>query len=707
MCFMKIKSLLLIIACVFPLTVFAKQIKVACIGNSITYGAYIQNREKNAYPAQLQELLGNNYNISNFGVNGSTIHSEGDYPYINTNEYHASLELNPDIILIKLGTNDSKPQNWKNKAELKSNYLSIINKYRRCKSNPRIILLTPIKCFSPKGSEINASIIDNEIHTAIEELAFEQKLEIINLQNIFDNNWQSHLIPDKIHPSSIGCGTIAQKIYQYIIASNEKTAYKVEHKLNLKQAKKFNFHGYQGYEFTVNNSTCYLVAPNRPAKGNPWLIRARFWGHEPQTDIALLENGFFITYCDVANLYGSDKAIERWNNFYQKMRKAGLDEKVVLEGMSRGGLIVYNWAAQNTEKVACIYADAPVMDIKSWPMGKGMSAGSDTDTKQLFEAYGFKDEQEALSWNKNPLNAATNIAKAQIPILHVVGETDSIVPVIENTAIFEKRMDELGAPIQVISKPGIGHHPHSLYNPESIVQFILNATKRAQNLCIVSVPGNEFRSAAGWSENADWHDVASDISKTLSNYKDLNLLLLGNSITQGWGGTRKLVTYKPGKAIMDSIVGDRKWESAGISGDKTQNLLWRIKHGNYNIVHPANIIITIGINNLLAGDMPTSVAEGIVVVANETAQRFPDSRIILLGPLPSGKNKNDEIRLKCDEVHKILANSKLHKIEYINPSIWFYRSDASLDPNLYGSDYIHLTQAGYKLWAEKIAELIN
>lgn len=68
--------------------------------------------------------------------------------------------------------------------------------------------------------------------------------------------------------------------------------------------------------------------------------------------------------------------------------------------MSRGGLIVYNWAAQNTDKVACIYADAPVMDIKSWPMGRGASEGSDDDVRQLLSAYGFSNEEAALKWRK-------------------------------------------------------------------------------------------------------------------------------------------------------------------------------------------------------------------------------------------------------------------------------------------------------------------
>lgn len=168
-------------------------------------------------------------------------------------------------------------------------------------------------------------------------------------------------------------------------------------------------------------------------------MRARFWGHQPQTDIALLEQGFHIAYCDVADMYGADKAVKRWNKLYAKMVKEGFHKKVVLEGMSRGGLIVYNWAAQNTDKVACIYADAPVMDIKSWPMGRGASEGSDDDVRQLLSAYGFSNEEAALRWRKNPVNHAGKIAKAGIPCLHVVGDADKVVPVSEIQLYLKKK----------------------------------------------------------------------------------------------------------------------------------------------------------------------------------------------------------------------------------------------------------------------------
>ncbi|MFR3710846.1 MAG: alpha/beta hydrolase family protein [Phocaeicola plebeius] len=205
----------------------------------------------------------------------------------------------------------------------------------------------------------------------------------------------------------------------------------------------------------------------------------------------------------MADLYGSDKATERWDRFYRYLRKHGFHRKAVLEGMSRGGLIVYNWAAKNPDKVACIYADAPVMDITSWPMGKGSSEGSAEDTRRMMEVYGFGSEQEAAEWKGNPLDHAGRIARAGIPVLHVVGDADTVVPVAENTAVFEAEMKRLGAPVKVIHKPGIGHHPHSLNNPEPIVKFILQATGRYGNPCTQAVPGNEFRSAAGWKRAAN------------------------------------------------------------------------------------------------------------------------------------------------------------------------------------------------------------
>jgi pimeloyl-ACP methyl ester carboxylesterase len=240
---------------------------------------------------------------------------------------------------------------------------------------------------------------------------------------------------------------------------------------------KSEWNGFERFDFEVDSRQCIVVTPKETAEGKPWIWRARFFGHEPQADIALLNHGFHLVYCDVANLFGSPSAVAHWNAFYGYLTKEhGFAPKVTLEGMSRGGLIIYNWAAANPEKVACIYADAPVCDFKSWPGGKGKAPGSEASWRDCLKAYGFTEEQ-ALAYQSNPVDNLQPLAKAGIPLLHVVGDADDVVPVAENTDIIVKRYRELGGSITVINKPGVGHHPHSLKDPTPIVEFVLGHTR--------------------------------------------------------------------------------------------------------------------------------------------------------------------------------------------------------------------------------------
>ncbi len=162
--------------------------------------------------------------------------------------------------------------------------------------------------------------------------------------------------------------------------------------------------------------------------------------------------------------------------FYQQLTKdRGLNRKVVLEGFSRGGLFSLNWAARNPDQVACIYNDAPVCDFKSWPGGRGRGKGSPGDWRQCLEAYKLSEEQ-ALAYGLNPVDNLAPLAKAKIPLLHICGDADDVVPIDENTRLVEKRYKELGGSITVIAKPGVSHHPHSLVDPAPIVEFVLKHT---------------------------------------------------------------------------------------------------------------------------------------------------------------------------------------------------------------------------------------
>lgn len=233
--------------------------------------------------------------------------------------------------------------------------------------------------------------------------------------------------------------------------------------------KKSKWHGFDMYEDGANK----IVVPAKAADGKPWVWRARFFGHEPQFDIAMLNKGYHVVYCDVSNLFGSPEAVKRWDEYYNFLRfELLLADRAVLEGFSRGGLIIYNWAAKNPDKVAVIYGDAPVMDFKSWPKINA----------KILKAYAFKNEEEAKAWKTNPVDNLAPLAKAKIPIIHVVGDADKVVPVSENTALAQARYKELGGIFEVIHKPGVGHHPHSLKDPQPLVDFVLKHNQGQKTL---------------------------------------------------------------------------------------------------------------------------------------------------------------------------------------------------------------------------------
>jgi pimeloyl-ACP methyl ester carboxylesterase len=219
--------------------------------------------------------------------------------------------------------------------------------------------------------------------------------------------------------------------------------------------------------------TLTIVAPATPADGKPWLWRGEFFGAFATVDEALLKLGWHVVYLACPNTFGSPETMERWSRLYDELTtRQGFSKRPVLLGMSRGGLYVYNWAALHPDTVGLIYGDAPVCDVKSWPGGKGTGKGSPRDWELFQKVYGF-DEQQALAWRGNPIDILEPIAKAHIPVIHVVGDADDTVPVNENTAILKQRYEALGGHVEIISKPGVGHHPHSLEDPTPIVTYIL------------------------------------------------------------------------------------------------------------------------------------------------------------------------------------------------------------------------------------------
>ncbi|WP_167859343.1 SGNH/GDSL hydrolase family protein [Paenibacillus cymbidii] len=263
------------------------------------------------------------------------------------------------------------------------------------------------------------------------------------------------------------------------LAEAEARADAIDEQLRLLQAKHdtaqervTDSDGYNKVEFYLHGRECILIRPKQAAPGNPWLWRAEFLTDFNQSDRELLGRGWHIAYIRLSNQYGCPGAVEAMRQFKLHVEADyGLAPRVSLFGFSRGGLYATNYAAAYPQDVASLYIDAPVLDIRSWPAGRGAGNGSPLCWEECKAVYGLT-ESAADSFTGNPLDKVDAIAAAGIPVILVAGDADAVVPYPENGELFAKRFSQRGGTIEVYVKPGVGHHPHSLENPTPIVSFV-------------------------------------------------------------------------------------------------------------------------------------------------------------------------------------------------------------------------------------------
>lgn len=198
------------------------QIKVACVGDSITYGHGIGNWTKNNYPAQLQDMLGEEYHVENFGHSGRTVSDNGDKPYSESKQYELSLEYDADIIVFMLGTNDSKPQNWTDSDTFISEYKKMLDAYKENNPDVRIILCTPARAFfsgNKSEGKTNFDIQPNNIEQLkkwISVFALTEQYECIDIYDVTAGH-SEWFEKDNVHPNAEGAKAIATAVYERII----------------------------------------------------------------------------------------------------------------------------------------------------------------------------------------------------------------------------------------------------------------------------------------------------------------------------------------------------------------------------------------------------------------------------------------------------------------------------------------------------------
>lgn len=185
------------------------EVKVACVGNSITEGSGL----KQTYPQVLQVLLGDDFEVRNYGVSARTLLKNGDFPYWNEDKYKQVLAWNPDIVIIKLGTNDSKPQNWKYKKNFVEDYVALVESFQSLPSKPLVYLAYPVPVFEDRWG-INGNIVKKKVLPAVKKIARKTNAKTIDLYTPFLG--KAELTYDGVHPNDAGAALIAREVYKAI-----------------------------------------------------------------------------------------------------------------------------------------------------------------------------------------------------------------------------------------------------------------------------------------------------------------------------------------------------------------------------------------------------------------------------------------------------------------------------------------------------------
>lgn len=187
-------------------------IKIACVGNSITQGPGRDN--PGSWPLQMQAILGDAYEVENFGVSGRTLLRKGDYPYWNEPQFQEVKDFAPDILVIMLGTNDSKPQNWKYASEFRQDYLDMIAEFRKTMPvDGKVYVVMPVPV-TKDNFGITASVMNNEQRMMLVEIAQAANAELVDLYTPLMD--KADLFPDGVHPTAEGLGIMAKEIARAI-----------------------------------------------------------------------------------------------------------------------------------------------------------------------------------------------------------------------------------------------------------------------------------------------------------------------------------------------------------------------------------------------------------------------------------------------------------------------------------------------------------
>ena len=255
--------------------------------------------------------------------------------------------------------------------------------------------------------------------------------------------------------------------------------------------------GHLRFSFPANGHTITVYAPQKPRDGLPWVWHGEFPDVIPNTNNAWLAKGLMIVYVGGASeQYGCPDVVKVWDAAYHTLVDTyHMARKMVITGISRGGLYAYNFAAAHPDQVAGVYADNGTCDFRSWPGGRQLNdprwvgPGGGGAWNTVLNVYHFASTAEAIAYKLNPIDNLEPLAMAGVKLLHVTAQMDSALPWKENTGLIEMRYPPLataagkGGTFTVIYKPNADHHPHGLEpDPSRVVDWTVATLASANGL---------------------------------------------------------------------------------------------------------------------------------------------------------------------------------------------------------------------------------
>ncbi len=649
--------------------------KVACLGGGNTLGTKVVGADRNSYPMYLGYLLGKDYEVRNFGTQKSH-----DTPNVIDDRVK---KFGAEIVVMNFGGDDGGE--LMGKGDFGNRYFQLIQKYQALAGIKRVLV-----CLPTRGKRVDA----------VRRAALKSGAELVDLRSALKG--KKRLLADDVYLNNFGAAAVGREVYQKMIRGVDMN-FDIFENLRIQKAKLGRFHGYEMKRFKLDGIKCVVVKPRVAVKGKHWIWRARFWGHQPSFDLAMLDRGWHIVYIEVGGLFGNKEAVRRWDLLYQKLTDAGLSDKPVLEGMSRGGLIIYNWAKVNPTRVAGIYGDNPVCDGRSWPGGQGKGKGAKRDWEICLKRFGITQEA-SKDFKGFPIDGLEGLAKAGVNLFHVVGSADTVVPVSENTDVLKKRYELLGGRMQVIRKAGKNHHPHGLKDVRPLIEFALDCVGERINYCAVAVPSVEYRGgSAGWGGGTWWGQL-SRISGLVKKSPHTKIVFLGDSVTQGWTGSKRRLSMINGKRVFDRYFGKYGAIGMGLSGDRTEHLLYRINAGQFDGIKPRVVVLMIGVNNISKGHRGEDIGAGTVAVVKALRRVVPSAKILLLGSFPTGKTRESWRRLQVDQIHAAIKGLNDGKHVFYKDLRDLFLQENGKPNRLMRGDHIHLARGAYEVWAKAIAD---